>query len=94
MRDWESRIGTLPKNWCVSEAGGRAKWPGMSRGELQLFVGFGYVTCNRYDVGRVPTRSVLSFKWEGRGPLTGWYGSFPPASEREARMDDPMTRLA
>ena len=33
-----------------------------------------------------------SGEWGGRGPFAGWYGSFPPASEREARMDDPMIR--
>src|ERR1700691_1627281 len=42
--------------------------------------------------GRVPTRSVLLSAWGGRGPFTKWLGSFPPASEREARMDDPMVR--
>jgi hypothetical protein len=33
-------------------------------------------------------------KWGGRGPLAESSGSFPPASEREARMDDPMIRSA
>ncbi len=28
----------------------------------------------------------------GRGLLAGFHGSFPPASEREARMDDPTLR--
>ena len=28
----------------------------------------------------------------GRGLLAGFRGSFPPASEREARMDDPTLR--
>ena len=27
-----------------------------------------------------------------KGPIYWWNGSFPPASEREARMDDPMVR--
>jgi len=27
-----------------------------------------------------------------KGPIHRWNGSFPPASEREARMDDPMVR--
>jgi hypothetical protein len=27
----------------------------------------------------------------GRGPITRGFGSFPPASEREARMDDPRS---
>src|SRR5579863_3403841 len=44
----------------------------------------GHSTCIRYGVGRVPTRSASSGKWGGRGPLAGWHGSFPPASEREA----------
>ena len=33
-------------------------------------------------------------EWGGRGPLAESSGSFPPASEREARMDDPMIRSA
>jgi hypothetical protein len=51
---------------------------------------FGHLTCTGYRVGRVPTRSASSFKWGGRGPLIGWYGLLPPASEREARLDDPI----
>jgi hypothetical protein len=51
---------------------------------------FRHPTCNSYGVGRVPTRSASSFKWEEGGPLTGWYGLLPPASEREARLDDPI----
>ena len=47
--------------------------------------------CKRTGVGRVPTRSAPSAEWGGRGPFR-WNGSFPPASEREARMDDPMVR--
>jgi hypothetical protein len=31
---------------------------------------------------------------EGRGLFAGRSESFPPASEREARMDDPIARLA
>src|SRR5580658_5143507 len=52
----------------------------------------GQRTCTREGAGRVPTRSVSSGDWGGRGPIAGWHGSFPPASEREARMDDPMIR--
>ena len=40
--------------------------------------------------GSRSTRSASSFKWGGRGPLIGWYGLLPPASEREARLDDPI----
>src|SRR5271156_5656416 len=47
-------------------------------------------TCIWPCVGRVPTRSAPTGRWGGRGPLIGRNGSFPPASEREARMDDPM----
>jgi hypothetical protein len=38
------------------------------------------------------TRFASFGEWEGRGPFAEWYGSFPPASEREARMDDPTIR--
>jgi len=51
---------------------------------------FGPHTCIWPCVGRVPTRSAPTGSWGGRGPLIGRNGSFPPASEREARMDDPM----
>jgi hypothetical protein len=51
---------------------------------------FGHSTCIWTCVGRVPTRSAPTGTWGGRGPLIGRNGSFPPASEREARMDDPM----
>src|SRR6202044_3209042 len=40
--------------------------------------------------GSRSTRSASFFKWGGRGPLKGWYGLLPPASEREARLDDPI----
>ena len=40
--------------------------------------------CIKHVVGRAPTRSASSGEWEGRGPFTGWHGSLPPASEREA----------
>jgi hypothetical protein len=52
----------------------------------------GPLTCIWPCVGRVPTRSAPTSLWGGRGPLIGRNGSFPPASEREARMDDPMIR--
>jgi hypothetical protein len=51
---------------------------------------FGPPSCIWPCVGRVPTRSAPTGPWGGRGPLIGRNGSFPPASEREARMDDPM----
>lgn len=38
-------------------------------------------------------RSALIGERGGRGLLTGWCRSFPPASEREARMDDPTPGL-
>ena len=53
---------------------------------------FGHASCIWLYVGRVPTRSAPTSSWGGRGPHTGRNGSFPPASEREARMDDPMIR--
>jgi len=40
----------------------------------------GHSTCITFAVCRVPTRSASSSKWGRRGPLAGWYGSFPPAS--------------
>src|ERR1700683_3432491 len=50
------------------------------------------MACMRGRVGRVPTRSASASGWGGMGPVAGWHGSCPPASEREARMDDPMVR--
>jgi hypothetical protein len=37
----------------------------------------GPFTCISGRVGRVPTRSAPPFEWGGRGPFTGWNGSFP-----------------
>jgi len=59
---------------------------GMSAGEHDS--GDGPRVCLERGVGRVPTRSAQLVNGEGRGPNIGWNGSFPPASEREARMDD------
>jgi hypothetical protein len=42
--------------------------------------------------GSRSTRSAPLIEWGGRGLFNWWNGSFPPASEREARMDDPMIR--
>jgi len=45
------------------------------------------------DVGRVSVDSPRKkAKRGGRGLLADFQGLFPPASEREARMDDPTLR--
>ena len=41
-------------------------------------------------LGYVPARPKRGGGGEGRGSAAELFGSFPPASEREARMDDPM----
>jgi hypothetical protein len=43
-------------------------------------------------LGYVPARPKRRSGREGRGSAAELFGSFPPASEREARMDDPMIR--
>jgi hypothetical protein len=50
------------------------------------------VTCISDSMRRVPTRSAPSTEWEEEVHSPGWHRSFPPASEREARMDHPMIR--
>ena len=47
----------------------------------------------RTDVGRAPTESAMSRERGGRGLFQRGYGSFPAASEREAKMDGPLVRL-
>ena len=42
--------------------------------------------------GHSERRSTLFGERGGRGLFAGWRRSFPPASEREARMDDPTPR--
>src|SRR5713101_5689538 len=42
--------------------------------------------------GHSDRRSTLFGERGGRGLFAGWRRSFPPASEREARMDDPTPR--
>jgi hypothetical protein len=68
------------------------KWLKIRSGNTAGLETNGHPTCIRWCVGRVRTRSASSGEWGGRGPFAGWHGSFPPASEREARMDDPMIR--
>jgi hypothetical protein len=89
---WFRTGSELALNEAVRFSSTRVKSLKMETWDTRAASRFGPPTCIWPCVGRVPTRSAPTSSWGGRGPLTGRNGSFPPASEREARMDDPMIR--
>ena len=61
--------------------------------QVPIFIRDWPFACTMKRRGHSEKRSTLISERGGRGLLVGWRRSFPPASEREARMDDPTPRL-